>query len=113
MISTETHISKCAVVLFPSHPTDKRVSHQNAKNQSNTNDVFIYPTAFCQLPSDEGEGPNFNFALHYDPVADKCFPFIYRGQGGNANRFENERECIRNCSANSETVYPMDGKILL
>ncbi|XP_076743227.1 U-actitoxin-Avd3n-like [Maylandia zebra] len=30
------------------------------------------------------------------------------GEGGNANRFENEAECMRNCSHNAENIYPMD-----
>ncbi|XP_029992555.1 papilin [Sphaeramia orbicularis] len=63
---------------------------------------------FCQLAPDEGEGPSFQFAMFYDPAIDKCSPFIYKGQGGNANRFNNERECIRNCSVNAEDIYPMD-----
>ncbi|XP_073327888.1 tissue factor pathway inhibitor [Pagrus major] len=65
-------------------------------------------TEFCSLPSDEGQGIQFMFALYYDAQQDQCQPFIYKGEGGNANRFENERECIRNCSANAETIYPTD-----
>ncbi|KAK5867360.1 hypothetical protein PBY51_011860 [Eleginops maclovinus] len=63
---------------------------------------------FCQLEHDEGEGTSFTFSLFYDPVKDQCNPFLYKGQGGNANRFLNERECIRNCSANVDRLYPMD-----
>uniref|UniRef100_A0A665W8S5 BPTI/Kunitz inhibitor domain-containing protein n=1 Tax=Echeneis naucrates TaxID=173247 RepID=A0A665W8S5_ECHNA len=33
----------------------------------------------------------FDFVLYYDPAKDECHPFIYKGEGGNANRFENER----------------------
>uniref|UniRef100_A0A8C9ZDN6 BPTI/Kunitz inhibitor domain-containing protein n=1 Tax=Sander lucioperca TaxID=283035 RepID=A0A8C9ZDN6_SANLU len=58
--------------------------------------------------SDEGEGTSFNFALYYDHTKDECNPFLYRGIGGNANRFLNERDCIRNCSVNAENIYPMD-----
>ncbi|XP_044050296.1 BPTI/Kunitz domain-containing protein [Siniperca chuatsi] len=64
--------------------------------------------AFCQLPYNEGEGSSFNFALYYDAAKDQCNPFLYKGKGGNANRFQNEKECIRNCSANAENIYPMD-----
>ncbi|XP_010778703.1 inter-alpha-trypsin inhibitor [Notothenia coriiceps] len=64
--------------------------------------------AFCQLEQDEGEGTSFTFSLFYDPVKDQCNPFLYKGQGGNGNRFANERECIRNCSANAEAKYPMN-----
>uniref|UniRef100_A0A665W8J2 BPTI/Kunitz inhibitor domain-containing protein n=1 Tax=Echeneis naucrates TaxID=173247 RepID=A0A665W8J2_ECHNA len=68
--------------------------------------------AFCQLPRDEGDGSSFHSAVYYDPAKDECHPFIYKGEGGNANRFENERQCIRNCSANAENIYPMDGKMI-
>ncbi|XP_030588279.1 kunitz-type serine protease inhibitor bitisilin-3 [Archocentrus centrarchus] len=61
---------------------------------------------FCLLAADEGDGLNFNFAVHYEVDKDQCSPFIYRGEGGNANRFQNEKDCLRNCSANSENVYP-------
>ncbi|XP_071392386.1 actinia tenebrosa protease inhibitors [Centroberyx affinis] len=64
--------------------------------------------AFCNLPLDEGEGTTFTFSVYYDATEDKCKPFIYKGAGGNANRFENERQCVRNCSARAEDVYPMD-----
>uniref|UniRef100_UPI003AAD6244 actinia tenebrosa protease inhibitors-like n=1 Tax=Centroberyx gerrardi TaxID=166262 RepID=UPI003AAD6244 len=69
----------------------------------------VYPMdAFCNLPHDEGEGTNFIFSVYYDATQDKCIPFIYKGAGGNDNRFENERQCMRNCSARAEDVYPMD-----
>ncbi|XP_051237907.1 BPTI/Kunitz domain-containing protein [Dicentrarchus labrax] len=70
-------------------------------SHSNTED-------FCQMPSDGGHGPSFLYALYYDASQDLCSPFIYKGQGGNKNRFANERECMRNCSANAENVYPVD-----
>ncbi|XP_039471044.1 papilin-like isoform X1 [Oreochromis aureus] len=63
---------------------------------------------FCLLPPDVGQGTSFTFAVHYDVNKDQCTPFLYNGQGGNANRFENERECMRNCSPNAENIYPMD-----
>ncbi|XP_041650599.1 papilin-like [Cheilinus undulatus] len=63
---------------------------------------------FCRLPQDEGSGNQFIFSVYYDATNDRCIPFLYKGEGGNANRFTNERECIRNCSANSEKLYPMD-----
>uniref|UniRef100_A0A3Q2PVM1 BPTI/Kunitz inhibitor domain-containing protein n=1 Tax=Fundulus heteroclitus TaxID=8078 RepID=A0A3Q2PVM1_FUNHE len=68
------------------------------------------PYKFCRLPMDPGQGTNFSFAVYYDHKQDKCMPFFYQGQGGNANRFRNERECLRNCSINSEKTYPMDGE---
>ncbi|XP_028306575.1 boophilin-G2 [Gouania willdenowi] len=64
--------------------------------------------AFCFLKHDEGQGLKFNFASYYDPEKDQCYPFIYKGEGGNDNRFEHERDCIRNCSQRAEEIYPMD-----
>lgn len=63
---------------------------------------------FCHLPKDEGQGTAFAFSVYYDKALDLCQPFLYQGQGGNRNRFNNEKECIRNCSANAENIYPMD-----
>ncbi|XP_057693370.1 BPTI/Kunitz domain-containing protein [Corythoichthys intestinalis] len=63
---------------------------------------------FCQLPESEGDGEKFIIALFYDINKDMCSPFIYKGQGGNENRFLNERDCMRNCSANLEKSYPKD-----
>ncbi|XP_056138545.1 BPTI/Kunitz domain-containing protein [Lampris incognitus] len=63
---------------------------------------------FCNLPHEEGTGTSFHFATYYDPSKDLCYPFLYRGEGGNANRFDNERECMRNCSPNVDQFYPMD-----
>uniref|UniRef100_UPI0037E765DC inter-alpha-trypsin inhibitor n=1 Tax=Semicossyphus pulcher TaxID=241346 RepID=UPI0037E765DC len=63
---------------------------------------------FCNEPEDEGTGPSFIFSLYYDPANGRCSPFLYKGEGGNGNRFANERECIRNCSADAERIYPMD-----
>ncbi|XP_068170048.1 BPTI/Kunitz domain-containing protein [Antennarius striatus] len=64
--------------------------------------------ALCHLPHDQGEGENYNFALYYDGAKDECYPFIYKGQGGNANRFDNERHCMRNCSTKVGSVYPIN-----
>ncbi|XP_026221169.1 boophilin-G2 [Anabas testudineus] len=63
---------------------------------------------FCRLTHDEGKGPSFLYALYYDPISDLCNPFIYKGEGGNENRFQTERDCIRNCSANADATYPTE-----
>uniref|UniRef100_A0A3B5MSS8 BPTI/Kunitz inhibitor domain-containing protein n=1 Tax=Xiphophorus couchianus TaxID=32473 RepID=A0A3B5MSS8_9TELE len=52
---------------------------------------------FCNLPSDPGEGTTFTFFVYYKHEEDKCLPFFYQGQGGNANRFKSERDCNRTC----------------
>uniref|UniRef100_A0A3Q4HLI3 BPTI/Kunitz inhibitor domain-containing protein n=1 Tax=Neolamprologus brichardi TaxID=32507 RepID=A0A3Q4HLI3_NEOBR len=74
--------------------------------------VLSHPTEFCRLPADAGQGTSFNFAVYYDVSKDQCSPFLYNGEGGNANRFQNERECLRNCSLNAENVYPMDAIVM-
>uniref|UniRef100_A0A8D3AXZ0 Si:dkeyp-73b11.8 n=1 Tax=Scophthalmus maximus TaxID=52904 RepID=A0A8D3AXZ0_SCOMX len=63
---------------------------------------------FCQLPPSAGNGLEFIVAFYYNHTKDQCNPFMYNGEGGNSNRFVNERECIRNCSANAENIYPTD-----
>ncbi|XP_077372957.1 inter-alpha-trypsin inhibitor [Festucalex cinctus] len=65
---------------------------------------------FCHQPEDEGSGKSFIISLHYDANNDQCSPFIYKGEGGNGNRFLNERECMHNCSANIDSIYPKDAK---
>nr|XP_057932141.1 BPTI/Kunitz domain-containing protein [Doryrhamphus excisus] len=67
-----------------------------------------HSTDFCHLAEDEGVGDSFIIALHYEPTQDRCNPFIYKGQGGNANRFLRERECMTNCSASVDKYYPTD-----
>ncbi|XP_061630471.1 BPTI/Kunitz domain-containing protein [Phyllopteryx taeniolatus] len=63
---------------------------------------------FCHLTEDEGVGRSFIISLYYDANNDQCSPFIYKGQGGNSNRFLNERECMKNCSTNIARIYPTD-----
>uniref|UniRef100_A0A3B5N0R1 BPTI/Kunitz inhibitor domain-containing protein n=1 Tax=Xiphophorus couchianus TaxID=32473 RepID=A0A3B5N0R1_9TELE len=58
---------------------------------------FCHSTEFCNLPSDPGEGTTFTFFVYYKHEEDKCLPFFYQGQGGNANRFKSERDCNRTC----------------
>ncbi|XP_051807978.1 BPTI/Kunitz domain-containing protein isoform X1 [Acanthochromis polyacanthus] len=70
--------------------------------------IMIFVPEFCMLPSDGGTGPKFDVSLYYNHEKGECNPFLYYGSGGNANRFANERECIRNCSADAEKIYPMD-----
>lgn len=57
-----------------------------------------------------GDGSKTEMHLYYNAAQDQCVPFKYSGEGGNQNRFSNERECMRTCSANVENVYPIDGK---
>ncbi|XP_058264588.1 BPTI/Kunitz domain-containing protein [Hemibagrus wyckioides] len=65
---------------------------------------------FCGLPKDEGidSGKDVQVYLYYNKTADKCFPFRYKGEGGNQNRFNYEFYCMRNCSINADALYPTD-----
>ncbi|MCJ8735912.1 hypothetical protein PDJAM_G00252920 [Pangasius djambal] len=65
---------------------------------------------FCSLPKDEGteSEKDIQVYLYYDKAEDKCYPFRYKGAGGNQNRFNYEFYCMRNCSTNAEKLYPTD-----
>ncbi|CAL8294093.1 unnamed protein product [Boreogadus saida] len=63
---------------------------------------------FCNLPSDAGTGSERGTLIYYDPSDDNCYPFMYKGEGGNQNRFTNERDCVKNCSTIAEQRYPED-----
>lgn len=75
--------------------------------------LFFLPTEFCEMEPDKGDGKSSKIFLYYNAQEDRCVPFTYSGEGGNANRFENERECIRNCSEKADDTYPMQGKMTL
>lgn len=70
---------------------------------------------FCDLPKDEGieSGKDVQVYLYYDKTEDKCFPFRYKGEGGNENRFNYEFYCMRNCSPSAEQLYPVDREFAL
>lgn len=108
----------CATVKSPAYSAASSSNHKTrvspfVNKTYLTQSILFHPTDFCQLSSDGGEGSSFTFSFFYDPLKDRCNPFIYKGEGGNGNRFGNEKECIRNCSVNAEKTYPMDGKIVI
>ncbi|XP_036391460.1 BPTI/Kunitz domain-containing protein [Megalops cyprinoides] len=55
-----------------------------------------------------GTGEENQVWLSYDKTTDKCTPFVYKGEGGNENRFRNDRECMGNCSLRGPQLYPSD-----
>ncbi|KAM8826189.1 collagen alpha-6(VI) chain-like isoform 1-T1 [Synchiropus picturatus] len=56
--------------------------------------------AQCQLPADTGVHCSDHIQLwFFDKDVGACSPFWYGGCGGNANRFNTERECLRTCGA--------------
>lgn len=84
-------IMKCRTWLKPKH------LNQISPIQEILQYIISFSTDFCLLPPDVGQGTSFTLAVHYDVNKDQCTPFLYNGEGGNANRFENERECITQC----------------
>ncbi|XP_041087208.1 uncharacterized protein LOC121301691 isoform X1 [Polyodon spathula] len=66
----------------------------------------------CSLSPDAGTGSQNRIQFHYDKIKNLCQPFIYKGEGGNANRFAKEKECMKNCSATPDLLYPDDRKTL-
>ncbi|XP_041966262.1 BPTI/Kunitz domain-containing protein [Alosa sapidissima] len=65
----------------------------------------------CSMPKNEGtaaEGIQPMVYYYYDNVTDQCDPFMFYGAGGNANRFNVEKYCMRNCSSSGTALYPID-----
>ncbi|XP_051836857.1 inter-alpha-trypsin inhibitor-like isoform X1 [Antechinus flavipes] len=68
----------------------------------------------CNLPKDEGEmGVMLGYRLYYNRTTDRCHPFVYKGAGGNENRFLTDMECMRHCSTLGEKLYPDDERVCL
>ncbi|XP_072469528.1 inter-alpha-trypsin inhibitor-like [Notamacropus eugenii] len=68
----------------------------------------------CSLPKDEGEmGVMPEYRLYYNRTTDQCHPFVYKGSGGNENRFLNDMQCMRHCSTLGEVLYPDDERVCL
>ncbi|MBN3310846.1 TFPI1 inhibitor, partial [Amia calva] len=59
----------------------------------------------CSLPKDEGTGNGIQFSFFYVKSEGLCHPFIFKGAGGNENRFQTDQECMRNCS--EKHSYPV------
>ncbi|XP_039615339.1 uncharacterized protein LOC120532916 isoform X1 [Polypterus senegalus] len=66
-------------------------------------------TAFCNENMDEGTGSSVFHMYYYSSTDSTCYPFIYKGEGGNNNRFDSDKECMKNCSSNTQDIYP-EGK---
>ena len=51
----------------------------------------------CHHTIEPGAGAYEIDAFGFDPITRGCYPFVYRGFEGNANRFEHKNECEREC----------------
>ncbi len=65
----------------------------------------------CTEPRDEGEGKAKLLKYFYDPQLQYCVPFFYKGEGGNSNRFESDKDCVKACLSKAEEIYPDEGKL--
>ncbi|CDS43593.1 WAP kazal immunoglobulin kunitz and NTR [Echinococcus multilocularis] len=54
----------------------------------------------CNLPMRTGPCLAYFRVWGYNRALDQCESFIYGGCGGNANRFEEKKECERTCVKN-------------
>ncbi|XP_056096681.1 BPTI/Kunitz domain-containing protein [Rhinichthys klamathensis goyatoka] len=70
-------------------------------------------SAFTEAPKctdvrDEGKGTEKFLRYSYDSKLQFCVPFFYKGQGGNSNRFESDKDCMITCSPKGNQIYPTD-----
>ncbi|XP_043227121.1 papilin-like [Amphibalanus amphitrite] len=67
---------------------------------SNSSDKVTAPpvdASICFLPRDSGSCLSYAPMFYYDVRTASCHQFIYRGCGGNANRFHTSAECRQRC----------------
>ncbi|XP_067107066.1 boophilin-H2 [Osmerus mordax] len=60
----------------------------------------------CSKQMEEGTGEQSELQYFYDHSTGFCMPFFYKGQGGNDNRFHNDRDCMESCSSKYNDLYP-------
>ncbi|NP_001373281.1 uncharacterized protein LOC322379 precursor [Danio rerio] len=66
------------------------------------------PGPKCTGQKDEGTGTEKIKKYFYDLQADSCVPFYFKGTGGNGNRFDSDKECVKACSPKALQIYPTD-----
>jgi hypothetical protein len=68
---------------------------------SNNLNIFIKKVLFleplCGLQKDEGNLTSLSIQWYYDSSIGHCVPFIYKGMGGNMNRFTSKDMCEIAC----------------
>ncbi|KAB5543340.1 hypothetical protein PHYPO_G00077930 [Pangasianodon hypophthalmus] len=60
----------------------------------------------CTEMKNDGTGQESVLQFHYDQNVKLCFPFFYKGEGGNGNRFATEQQCLSSCSLEYNDLYP-------
>ncbi|XP_046737173.1 papilin [Diprion similis] len=68
------------------------------------NRVTYDNTAICREPVDIGRdgGSGQDKRFYYDDERQDCIAFIYKGSGGNLNRFVNREACLKTCLKTNE-----------
>ncbi|KAL3107319.1 hypothetical protein niasHT_019304 [Heterodera trifolii] len=75
--------------------TEANASNANVNNGTDTN--AGKEQNVCLLKKDEGTGNGRVIRWWHDKVDDKCKVFIYKGSGGNGNRFNTKAACEKKC----------------
>ncbi|XP_055949336.1 papilin-like [Argiope bruennichi] len=60
--------------------------------------TFITNEEICRQKPDEGHCSYSQNRFYYEPMKSMCLPFVYKGCGGNKNRFKTADLCMRFCS---------------
>ncbi|XP_012696029.2 actinia tenebrosa protease inhibitors [Clupea harengus] len=60
----------------------------------------------CEELMTEGEGEQHLLRYYFSSGDKSCIPFFYKGEGGNFNNFESDRDCVMACSPDSTVLYP-------
>lgn len=72
--------------------------------------MLYFVVADCTEMVNEGTGQENLLQFFYNKDRERCFPFFYKGEGGNGNRFPTELQCLGNCSSQYRELYPEGGK---
>ncbi|ODM97201.1 Papilin [Orchesella cincta] len=73
----------------------RRYDEEQAKREHDT--TLVTQDDICVLPVDQGPCRAAVKSWHFDVRERKCTEFLYGGCGGNANRFESQEMCERQC----------------
>nr|XP_022309869.1 kunitz-type serine protease inhibitor textilinin-2-like [Crassostrea virginica] len=78
---------------------DKNDNHFLTRNDcaATCQEKVTVPLHECYQRSDKGQGHGWLLRYYYNYNKQKCLRFIYRGKGGNSNRFRSREECSRRC----------------
>uniref|UniRef100_A0A4W4FSK1 BPTI/Kunitz inhibitor domain-containing protein n=1 Tax=Electrophorus electricus TaxID=8005 RepID=A0A4W4FSK1_ELEEL len=58
----------------------------------------------CNETVNDGTGHEKIVKFYYNPQLGFCSPFFYTGEGGNANRFDSDHDCMVSCSPKYQEI---------